>query len=325
MYNIKLLDRVKKKGYVKIKSLMIDIVYLWVDSEDPKWITKYKNYKIKNNENNHFDERFKNFNEIYFSLNTVAKFLNFISHIYIITDDQQLNLRKIDKSIHSKIRMVNHTDIIPKKYLPVFNSELIQPFIHKIPKLSENILVFDDDFFIGNYIEINDIFDTQNNVLKSYWIYRKVYDNYFTKKRLKDNNALISTYKTFKIFKKKFGFYPDLQTPHITYFLTKSSMKMAYELFKNELISTFKYKIRSPYNIKFLNLSGYVGIYYGFLKLTNINKINYKTYLFETPEATKKEVKNIFKKTPKLFVINRINTDTQKYFDLVASKYIKQF
>ena len=96
--------------------------------------------KYNLDEKDYRGERFKNFNEIYFSLNTVAKFLNFISHIYIITDDQQLNLRKIDKSIHSKIRMVNHTDIIPKKYLPVFNSELIQPFIHKIPKLSENVL-----------------------------------------------------------------------------------------------------------------------------------------------------------------------------------------
>lgn len=323
----KLLKYIKKNGYIQTKSLCFDIVFTWVNSEDPIWIKKFKDYKksIYNEVDNQFENRFVNYNELYFSLNSINKFLNFVTKIYIIVDNQLIDFKKINKELHNKIKLINHQDIIPHHLLPVFNSELIQPFIYNIKELNENVLIFDDDFFIGNYIDINDIFDIKYNVIKTYWIYRKVFDSYFTEFRLKNNNALISTYKTFKVFKKKFRFYPDLQNPHIVLFTTKSTLQKTFKIFKSDLEKTFKYKLRSPYNLKFLNLAGYVGIYYGYMKLIDIRSASYKTYLYETVEQAYVETKDIIEKKPKFYTINRINKSTYPFFDLLSKNYFKLF
>ena len=56
----------------------------------------------------------------------------------MVTDNQipqWLNLT--DK----KIEVIDHTEIIDAKYLPVFNSSVIEMNIYKIPGLSENFIV----------------------------------------------------------------------------------------------------------------------------------------------------------------------------------------
>ena len=47
---------------------------------------------------------------------------------------------------------MNHTDYIPEKFLPVFNSSLIEIYLHKIPDLADQFVYFNDDFFIINHL-----------------------------------------------------------------------------------------------------------------------------------------------------------------------------
>jgi len=319
---MKINDKVNKIGYTRINSLKVDLVYLWVSASDPKWISKYKKH-IDSNIN---ESRLMDYNEINFSLQTVEKFFNWVNKIFIITDNQQPDLKNLSEKFLSKIRIVDHSEIIPQNILPVFNSELIQPFIWKIKDLSEIFIVMDDDIFFGNYINISDIFDPNINVPKTYWKKRIVMNSYFTKERMNKQKGLESTYKTFKVFKKKFGFYPDIQTLHIFYILTKKSMEYTYNIFKDDIENTFKYKTRNPYNIKILNLSSYVGIYFGFLKLTMIHDDTiFRTFHFEFPEATKDEIKNIIKNKYKSFAINRLNKDTEIFFKFLQNNYFKLF
>lgn len=53
---------------------------------------------------------------------------------------------------HPKIALVNHEDYIPKQYLPCYNSNLIEIYMHKIPDLTEHFVYFNDDFFIINHL-----------------------------------------------------------------------------------------------------------------------------------------------------------------------------
>ena len=54
---------------------------------------------------------------------------------------------------NSKIRIVNHADILPEDALPTFNASAIETAIHKIPNLSEHFLFANDDMFFGNYVD----------------------------------------------------------------------------------------------------------------------------------------------------------------------------
>ena len=65
----------------KAKSKTLDLVYSWVNNQDPRWIKKYYKY------NKNIDKkRHTNYGEIYFSLETVRHYMTFVRKIYILTD-----------------------------------------------------------------------------------------------------------------------------------------------------------------------------------------------------------------------------------------------
>jgi hypothetical protein len=48
-----------------------------------------------------------------------------------------------------KVKIIYHKDIIPEKFLPVFNTFAIKLFLHNIPGLSEKFIESDDDFYVN--------------------------------------------------------------------------------------------------------------------------------------------------------------------------------
>ena len=128
----------------------MDLVYLWCDGEDPNF-RKRKNYWLQQ-ENRMPDlqamapGRFEQVDELKYSLRSVEQYLPWLRHIYIVTDNQipsWLNTK------NPKITVVDHSEIIPRKYLPVFNSNAIEAGVYKIPGLSEHFLLANDDTFVN--------------------------------------------------------------------------------------------------------------------------------------------------------------------------------
>lgn len=315
-------DIIKKHkdfNYNRLTNSNVDIVYLWVTSRDKKWREKYKKYT--NIDIDH--SRLTDYDEIIFSLKTVDKFIPWINKIYIITDNQKPKLNKVPKKTRDKIIIIDHKEIIPKKYLPVFNSEVIQPFIWKIKNLSETLIILDDDMFFGNYINMGDIFHCNHNVPKTYWKYKRYNKEHFEKN--KNVNAIQSTHRTIQLFHKKFKVLPNIRNIHVAYILSKKTLETTFKIFKKELQKTFVNRTRKDNQYKFFNLCAYVGIYYGFLKCTNPSYLNYKTYLFEGPKESKIEFEDILNSKPKFFLINRLNDKTVKYFNKLDKNYLKQF
>lgn len=131
----------------------IDLVYLWCDASDKNfrekkdyWLGQYNNLNIQSSTN----ARWKDNDELLYSLRSVEKFIPWINHIYIVTNNQVpywLNTK------HPKITIVDHKDIIPEKYLPTFNANVIEGFIPFIKNLSEYFLFSNDDMFFNDYFE----------------------------------------------------------------------------------------------------------------------------------------------------------------------------
>lgn len=153
-----------KKNHTNKKFPPIDIVYTWVDGNDPKWLTNKKKYvsqrkkKAKLDQSSHEKCRYQNIDELKYSLRSVFKFATFVRKIFIVTAgqtpswfEQELNRNKQA----SKIKIISHETIFPKpleKYLPTFNSIAIEMNLHRIPDLAEHFIYMNDDVFFGRKV-----------------------------------------------------------------------------------------------------------------------------------------------------------------------------
>lgn len=128
------------------QNIEIDLVYLWVDGNDPKWIEKkcsITGQPFDNSEAN-CKGRFVNNNELQYALRSVEKNAKWIRNIFIVTDDQIPDWLNTN---NPRIKVVDHKDILPEVALPCFNASVIELYLYKIQGLSEHFLFSNDDMF----------------------------------------------------------------------------------------------------------------------------------------------------------------------------------
>lgn len=129
----------------------IDAVYLWCDGNDPAF-RKRKNYYVKDasvDEKTAGEQRFRDNDELKYSLRSLEKFAPWINHVYIITDRQVPPWLNTD---YEKVTVVDHSEIMPQEIIPTFNSDVIEYFLPFIPNLAEKFLYANDDMFFGNHV-----------------------------------------------------------------------------------------------------------------------------------------------------------------------------
>lgn len=130
----------------------IDFVITWVDMNDPKWKKDFSAYsgKIDNSKNEVSEARFRDYGLLKYWFRGVDKYAPWVRKIHFVTCGQMPEWLDIN---HPKLNLVNHKDYIPNEFLPVFNSSLIEIYLHKIPGISEHFVYFNDDFFIINDVQ----------------------------------------------------------------------------------------------------------------------------------------------------------------------------
>lgn len=311
----------KKKKNSQKKIDKIDLVYTYVDLNDNKFLNILKKYKPIND----IDKtRFEQYGEIYFSLKTIEKFAsNIINNIFIVTFNQKLDEKKLTNWQKNKIKYINHDQIIPKKYLPTFNSITIESFLHNIPNITENFLYFNDDLFMGNYLKMKDIM-TENNVPI---IYIKRLDKPL---KITNNQPWLNYYENGKkIFQNKFNIYPNIKPAHLPIMYNKTLSNYVWKIFENDLDKSMS-RLRENKNINFWFLCYLVGLYDDTFKyLYATDKISiYLHCNLDTQEDIKKAieyVKNIYIKNPLFFNINNINKKCLPIWDFIKDKYFLKF
>ena len=128
----------------------IDLVYLWVNGNDPQWKMKKRMVLTERGEAPAPEAlnkgRFVENDELKYSLRSVEMYAPWINKIWIVTDDQTPEWLNTD---HPKVQMVSHRDILPAEYLPTFNSHAIEASIPNIEGLEEKFLYANDDMFFA--------------------------------------------------------------------------------------------------------------------------------------------------------------------------------
>lgn len=221
----------------------IDLVYLWVDDTDFDWKKKFNKYR---NVPEQFDAdavdicRFYNNDELKYSLRSVEKNAPWINKIFIITDNQVPSWLNVD---NPKIRIVDHSEIIPKDKLPLFNSCAIESRIPFIKDLSEYFLYANDDTFIWDTIDKDFFFENNKLVVRV---------EKFLKKGRKYNSLYgMSLLNTYNIFRKKYkseiyAFYPH----HNIDIYKKSLFINCINDFKNEFEDLLLQRFRTSSDVQ---------------------------------------------------------------------------
>ncbi|OWZ22942.1 N-acetylglucosamine-1-phosphotransferase subunits alpha/beta [Phytophthora megakarya] len=177
-------------GNVKAENFLsygpIDVVYTWVNGTDPRW-KKEKEFwhkhwiasltgqplpvwgeeaTVKGKDDSNSDNRFRDNEELRYSLRSLEKYAPWIRHIYVVTDGQIPSWLDIESP---KLSIVKHGDIFANQsHLPVFSSPAIEWNLDNIPGLSDMFLYFNDDVFLGSPVRPED-FVSQAGVQKGYF------------------------------------------------------------------------------------------------------------------------------------------------------------
>lgn len=129
----------------------IDLVFTWVDGNDPAWQKLKRSYMnvdqpiAVDDENRGDDKRYRNMEEIVYSVRAANLYAPWLRTIYIvITDGQELPAAVLATP---NVVVVPYSTIMPAAILPSFCSTSIEAYLHKIPGLSEVFLYGNDDYF----------------------------------------------------------------------------------------------------------------------------------------------------------------------------------
>jgi hypothetical protein len=199
----------------------INIVYTWVDGSDIKWLEKKNSY---NQHEGHLEKystlnsRFRNSDEIIYSLRSVDQYFPEHGTIYIVTDNQKHPL--IDERM---VTYIDHSEILEKS--PTFSSKKIESNLFKIKPLSENFLYFNDDVFLGPKFNIKNFLNE-----KQYFFQLEIDNtgNYVTNETLENSNKVLKGYRDCEKYKS----YRRIPFKHNPKIVNKKLFKQFIEEFE---------------------------------------------------------------------------------------------
>ncbi|MFD4390351.1 stealth conserved region 3 domain-containing protein [Streptomyces sp. NPDC058495] len=133
----------------------IDAVYTWVDGSDVEWLERKNavlaSMGIVTEDAATSAARFRNRDELRYSLRSLDLYAPWIRNVYLVTDRQVPPW--LDTS-HPRVRVVDHTEIFGDEgALPTYNSHAIESRLHHIDGLAEHFLYFNDDVFAARPIQ----------------------------------------------------------------------------------------------------------------------------------------------------------------------------
>ena len=130
--------------------------------QDQKWRHDYLTATggYRNDRSTLSSPRFRSWGTEELLIRCIRKNLPWIRTIYILLarPSQAEYLSNLNVRSVPSIRFVYHKDFIPSQYLPTFNANTIEMWLHKIPDLSEYFIYGNDDVFPLSPLQPEDFF-----------------------------------------------------------------------------------------------------------------------------------------------------------------------
>lgn len=134
----------------------IDFVIPMVFPDDPLWQSDFMRMGRSYSDSDFYAARWRSWGTERLSIKTVRKFMPWLGIIYVLLA-RESQIR--DWMREEDVRIVLHEEFIPKEFLPTFNANTIEMFLHRIPGLSEQFIYSNDDMFALSPMNENQFFD----------------------------------------------------------------------------------------------------------------------------------------------------------------------
>ena len=221
--------------------MKIDIVYTWVDGSDIKWQEERNNWAKKLDLPLPEECRYRDNDELKYSLRSVEKYIPWVNKIFIVTNGQIPKWLDVN---HSKIKIITHKDIMPSKVLPTYNSEAIETCLSEIPGLSEYFLYANDDCFINKHLKPTYFFSKNGKP-----IIRMVKQNWTTENM--QRSLYINNIKyCINLIKEKFDKEYKLESSHNIVPYRKTYFRLCKLEYSEEYEKTIHYKFRTKNSVQ---------------------------------------------------------------------------
>ena len=132
----------------------IDFIVYWVDGSDPAWRAKKSRYAAAEGQDDSRG-RYRDWDNLQYLFRGIERFAPWVNRVFFVSDGQLPPWLNVD---HPKLKVVDHRDFIPEKWLPTFSANPIELNFHRIEGLSERFVVFNDDFFLTRPVSPEDFF-----------------------------------------------------------------------------------------------------------------------------------------------------------------------
>lgn len=230
----------------------IDLVYTWVDGNDPEWRARRNAMSGEPDENGaaNCEGRYANHDELKYSLRSVEKYAPWINKIFIVTDRQ---IPAWLDTENPKIQIVDHSEILPEESRPCFNSTLFEHFLWKIPGLNEHFLYANDDTLLNAAVLPSDFFTTEGLpiIRHNRRLFREFYLWFCSKFKaghISEYNKIV--HNAASLVKSKFGKYYSGKAHHNIDSYLKSHCEHVEELFGNEVSQMLPHHFRESSDIQ---------------------------------------------------------------------------
>ena len=132
----------------------IDFVVTWVDASDEEWNRQRKKYGNKSEGDNR-KMRYRNWGLLKYWFRGVEQYAPWVRRVHLITYGSLPAWLNTD---NPKLNIVRHEDYIPEEFLPTFNSNVLELYLHKIEGLAEHFVYFNDDMFLIDRVKPQSFF-----------------------------------------------------------------------------------------------------------------------------------------------------------------------
>ncbi len=125
----------------------VDVVYTWVNGS-----------RLAGKNLGEEEGRFRDYDVLRFSLRSVRAFFPALRLVHVVVADDEIPPLWLNVA-NEQLRLVRHSQILPRASLPTFNSNAIEANLHLIPHLSSCFLYLNDDMLLGRANELSHFWD----------------------------------------------------------------------------------------------------------------------------------------------------------------------
>lgn len=118
----------------------MDAVITYVDGCDPLWQKDYAEYVG----GSILAKRFRDWGTLKFVFRGIQMHMPYIEKVHLVVARESQVPEWVDRE---NVHVVFHSDFIPAEYLPTFNCNTLEMYLHRIPGLAEQYIYFNDDLF----------------------------------------------------------------------------------------------------------------------------------------------------------------------------------